>query len=141
MHLSNRRKEKGVVLLMVSALCMVIFIGITGLLFVLRANTNNMELFKERAIAYYLCETANSVFLVDKHAGKIGSGPGQWWSREFDYNVNGRAYRLRYDGSYIAGANRWKCIGSVISGFKRVYKLDTESTTGFPIFVRGLPGK
>lgn len=122
---------------MASALCLVVFLGIMALLFVLRANTNNMELFKERTKAYYLCETANALFLVDKVKARIGNNPGQWWSREFDYTVADQTYRLRYDGSYDASTNRWRSVGSVISGFKRVYKVDSESMTGFPIFIRG----
>lgn len=137
----DKQRQKGVVLLMVMGLSLVLFIGIAGLLFVLRANIRNIEAFKERARAFYLCETGASVAIMDIARGKIGTGPGKWTERTFDYTMGDKTYPIYYKVTRSAG--QWKIVSIVnaSAGFNWTYKLRVGGQRAFPIFIRGFAGK
>jgi hypothetical protein len=139
---NSSEKEKGIVLLMVIGLVLVVFVGIIGLLFVLEARRRNLEAFKERARAYYLCELGASVAILDIGRGKIGSKPDQWTERTFDYLIpeENRTYEINYAITRPAG--QWQIISSVgPPGFHRTYKLRVGGRRAFPYFIRGFGGK
>lgn len=137
----DKQNQKGMVLLMVAGLSLILFVGIIGLLFVLEANIRHIEAFRERAEAYYLCETGASVAILDIAQGKIGSGPGQWTQRTFNYSVGDKIYPIQYKVTKSAG--QWQIVSWVDSsvGFKRTYKLRMGGRRAFPIFIRGFAGK
>jgi len=137
--MKDKQRQKGVVLFMVLGLSLVLFIGIIGLLFVLRANIRNIEAFKERAQAYYLCETGASVAILDIADGKIGSGSNQWTTRTFNYPVGGKTYSITYTVTKTT-TGEWQIISGV-AGFNRTYKLRVGGRRAFPIFIRGFAGK
>lgn len=140
--MQSKKDQKGVVLLMVMGLSLVLFVGITGLLFVLKANIRSREAFKERIEAYYLCETGAAVAILDIRAGHIGRGRGQWTQRTFDYGVDNITYRIHYEISKTH-AGFWQIVSSVgpSSGFYRTYKLKVVGQRSVPIFIWGFPAK
>jgi hypothetical protein len=115
--------------------------GIVGILFVLRANIRNSEAFKERAKAYYLCETGASIAILDIRNGRIGNGSGQWTEHAYNYSMGGTTYSISYKVEKERGA--WLITSWVgpASGFSRTYKLKVGGQRAFPIFIRGFPGK
>jgi hypothetical protein len=133
--------QKGVALLLVIGFSMVIFMSIIALLFTLRANLRNLESFKERTEAYYLCETGASVALIHISQGLVGKGASQKTQRSFDYDMGGKIYNITYDVTKVAGT--WDIISSVgpSSGFSRTYKLRVCGRRAFPWFIRGFGGK
>ncbi|MFA5363120.1 MAG: hypothetical protein WC335_07790 [Candidatus Omnitrophota bacterium] len=135
------KDNRGVLILLVSALSIIICLGILILLFVLRANALNLEAFRERAIAYYLCETGASVAIVDIGKGRIGTGTGQYTSRTFDYEMGRQTYPINYEVTKVAG--QWQIISWVDSsaGFSHRYKLRVGGMRAFPFFIRGFGGK
>lgn len=137
----DKQREKGIILLMVSGLSLVIFVGIMGLLFVLGAHTRKAEAFKERAKAYYLCEVGASVAILDIANAKIGTGPGRWTQRRFDYKIEDKTYQINYQVTKSRG--RWQIVSWVdsSSGFNRTYKLRVGGQRAFPIFIWGFAGK
>ncbi|MDD2703226.1 MAG: hypothetical protein PHC33_04400 [Candidatus Omnitrophica bacterium] len=135
------KNNKGVLILLVSALSIIICLGIMILLFVLRSNALNMEAFRERAVAYYLCETGASVAILDIGKGRIGTGAGQYTSRTFDYTMGSKTYPINYEVTKSAG--QWQVISWVDSsaGFSHRYKLRVGGRRAFPFFIRGFGGK
>ena len=135
------QNKKGVLILLVSALSIIICLGILIILFVLRANALNLEAFNERAVAYYLCETGASVAIVDQGKGRIGKGPGQWTARAFNYEMGGKNYPLNYEVTKVSGT--WQIVSWVgpAAGFSHTYKLRVGGKRAFPIFIRGFAGK
>lgn len=137
--MKNRQREKGVVLLMVIGFSLVTFVGLMGLLFVLRANIRNLEAFSQRARAYYLCETGASVGILDIAKGNIGAPP-KWKSRTFPYTMGSRTYTVKYD--IDKPDNVWMILATVgPPDFDRTYHLRVGGRRAFPIFSRGFPGK
>ncbi len=135
------RNKKGILILLVSALSIIICLGILILLFVLRANALNLEAFRERAIAYYLCETGASVAILDIGHGRVGSGAGQSLTRTFNYAMGGKTFPINYEVSKTADG-QWQVISWVDSsaGFSHRYKLRVGGMRAFPIFIRGFGG-
>ena len=135
------RNKKGVLILLVSALSIIICLGILVILFVLRANALNLEAFRERAVAYYLCETGASVAILDIGKGRVGRGAGQWTKRTFNYTMGGRTYPLNYEVTKVAG--QWQIVSWVepSAGFSHRYKLRVGGMRAFPLFIRGFAGK
>jgi hypothetical protein len=132
--------EKGIALLMVIGFSMVIFMTIIALLFTLRANMRNLASFKERAEAYYLCETGASVALLDISKGKVGAGAGKGMQRAFDYDMGGKVYNITYVVTKKNG--QWDIVSSVgpQAGFSKTYKLRIGGRRAFPWFIRGFGG-
>lgn len=126
--------------MLVSALSIIICLGIMILLFVLRANALNLDAFRERAVAYYLCETGASVAILDIGHGRVGTEAGKWLNRSFDYTMGGRIYTINYEVSKSAG--QWQVVSWVdaSSGFSHRYKLRVGGMRSFPIFIRGFGG-
>ena len=135
------RNNKGVLILLVSALSILICLGILILLFVLRANALNLDAFRERAIAYYLCETGASVAIVDIGKGRVGTGAGQSPSRTFNYTMGSKTYAINYEVTKTGG--QWQIISWVepSAGFSHRYKLRVGGMRAFPFFIRGFGGK
>ena len=98
--------------------------------------------YKDRFAAYYLCETGISVAMLDFAQGKIGKNPGQWAERDFDYEVNGKKYKIHYKISRPSGAANYKVTSSVKSpyGLNKTYYLTASGPRAFPIFIRGFAG-
>jgi hypothetical protein len=133
--------QKGIALLLVIGFSLMIFMTILALLFALRANMRNLSSFKERAEAYYLCETGASVALLDISQGNVGAGVGQWTERSFDYEMGGALYNITYVVTKKNG--RWDIVSSVgpQAGFSKTYKLRIGGRRAFPWFIRGFGGK
>jgi len=126
---------------MVIGFSQVIFMTILALLFMLRANMRNLASFKERAEAYYLCETGASVAILDISRGSIGEGVGKWMNRSFDYDMGRKVYHISYVVTKING--QWHIVSEVgpSSGFSKTYKLNFGGRRAFPWFIRGFGGK
>jgi len=135
------KNNKGIAILLVSALSLIICIGIIAILFALRSNAQNLESFKERALAYYLCETGASVAILDIAHGRVGTGATQWTERTFNYPIGTLSYPVNYKITKTAG--QWIIVASVNAqaGFKHTYKLKVGGTRSFPVFIRGFAGK
>jgi len=138
--MEKKSSQKGVALLMVIGFSLVIFMTIISLLFTLRANMRNLAAFKERTEAYYLCETGASVALMDIANGTIGTGPGKWTQRSFDYDLGGKICNITYVVTKKNG--QWDIVSSVngTSGFSKTYKLRIGGRRAFPWFIRGFGG-
>jgi len=142
--MKDRQDQKGIVLLLVIGLSLILFIATMGLLFVLRANTRNIESIRERIEAYYLCETGASVAILDIAAGRIGHGSGQWTTRTFNYTMNNKTYPISYTVTKVRETGgQWQIISEVGSqaGFMHTYKLRVGGRRAFPIFIKGFAGK
>jgi len=105
--------------------------------------------YKDRFTAYYLCETGISVAMLDFAQGKIGKNSGQWAERDFDYEVNGKKYKIHYKISRPSGAANYKVTSSVYKvtssvkspyGLNKTYYLTASGPRAFPIFIRGFAG-
>ena len=127
-------------LILVVALGVVFYIGLMGAMYFLRTNIRNAEIFQERSRAYYLCEAAAAVAIVDMKKGRIGTAQGQWTQRTFDYNMSGRPYPVSYVVTKVAGV--WQIVSSVgpTAGFRKTYKLRIGGRRAFPLFFHGFPG-
>jgi hypothetical protein len=138
--MTSIRSNKGLVLILVVALGVIFYIGLMGVMYFLRTNIRSAEIFQERSKAYYLCEAAAAVAIVDMSKGRIGTGQGQWTQRTFNYNMSNRDYPVSYVVTKIAGA--WQIIASVgpTAGFRRTYNLRIGGKRAFPLFFHGFPG-
>ncbi len=133
-------RNKGIALILVIGFSLVIFSTVIALLFILRANLRNLVSFKERAEAYYLCETGASIAILDIAAGRIGAGSGQWTQRDISYPMGGRSYIIHY--AVTTSGSQWNVVSSVgpSSGFYKTYNLRVGGRRSFPLFIRGFGG-
>jgi hypothetical protein len=134
------RRNKGIAMVLVIGFSLVIFSTVMALLFILRANLRNLVAFKERAEAYYLCETGASIAILDIARGHIGSGSGQWTERDISYSMGGQTYTIHY--AVTTSAGQWSVVSSVgpSSGFYKTYNLRVGGRRSFPMFIRGFGG-
>jgi len=146
-----KTSQRGIALFLVVGLSTLLFIGLLGLFFLLTANVRNLEAFKERAEAYYLCETGLSFALIQN--APAGT------KRTFEYtmiakdpdNQNTTLAQKIYHITYYVGPC-WMSDGTEVPSnqiaasvgppdFKRTYTLFTGVERAFPFFTRGFPGK
>jgi len=127
-------------LFLVLFISLVLFIVIIGLLHVLGTNLRQVEAYDERTKAYYLCETAASVGLLDMRNGKIGHESGQWTERTVNLVLDGKTYPVKY--TFTRSANgRATITMDTSSGFQRIYHLRVGGRRAVPIFIRGFGGR
>ena len=119
---------------------LVLFIVIIGLLYVMGTNLRQVEAYDARTKAYYLCETATSVGLLDMRNGKIGHGAGQWTQRTVNLVLDGKTYPVRYTFTRSA-TGVWTITTDTSSGFPRIYHLRVGGRRAVPIFIRGFGGR
>ena len=120
---------------------LVLFIVIIGLLYILGANLRQLQAYDERTRAYYLCETAASVAILDIANGKIGYGAGQWTERTINLVLDGQSYPVKYT---VSRENReWVVISHIASGtgFNQNYNSRVGGQRAFPIFIKGFGGR
>jgi len=144
-----KTSQRGIVLFLVLGLSILLFIGLLGLFFLLTANIRNLEAFKERAEAYYVCETGASLAISQGVCGQAQTAYPSLVTGtlpySFDYTIEDHTYTKSYTINYIAewasGVCTVKSSVGPLSGFKRTYTLEVKGQRAFPIFTRGFPGK
>lgn len=134
-----RSGEKGVVLVLVCGFILVVSIVLLGTYIHLRGRVHDVEIFTDRTKAYYLCETGASVAILDIGKGKIGTGPGKWTERTFNFTVGEGIYPIHYEVDKVRG--QWMIVSSVDSplGLDIRYSLKVGGRRAFPIFIKARP--
>ncbi len=126
---------------MVLFISLVLFIVIIGLLYILGANLRQLQAYDERTRAYYLCETAASVAILDIGQGKIGTGAGQWTEKTINLVLDGQSYPVKY---VVSRENQqWVIISKITAGagFRQNYNSRVGGRRAFPIFIKGFGGR
>jgi len=135
-------KKKGIALFLVLFTSLILFIVVIGLLYILGANLRQLETYDERTRAYYLCETAASVAILDIRNDKIDIGPGQSTERTVNVVLDGNTYPVQYTVSRD-NQGEWVIISKITAGasFKRNYNSRVGGRRAFPIFIKGFGGR
>jgi hypothetical protein len=126
------------VLVAVFALVMLLNMALLTLYVVTKARIDLTKDNLDTSLAYYLCETAVSVCMLDFAHGKIGNSPGQWTERNFDYKIGSTVYPINYVIRRPHGGD-YQVTTSVNVGDKS-YSLTAGGARAFPIFIRGFAG-
>jgi len=114
---------------------LILFIVITGLLYILGANLRQLKAYDKKTNCYYFCETGVTMAILDQARGNIGTGAGEWLTRTFTMDVDGKSHQVQYTVSRDA-AGVWIIVANSEGCHLRV-----GGNRAFPIFIRGFPGK
>jgi hypothetical protein len=137
-----KSKSGAVAITVVVVITLSLTLAVLLLYILVNAKLDSILGYKDRVIAYYLCETGISVAMLDFGRGNIGKGKNQWTERSFDFDIGKKKYAIHYKITRPSGSTNYKVTSSVKSplGFKRSYYLTAAGPRAFPIFIRGFAG-
>ena len=137
------KKQNGsVAILLVTVVTLSLTLAVMLLYVLVNARIEALHGYRDRFMAYYLCETGISVATLDFANGKVGEGKDQWTKRDFDYKIGEKVYTIHYEITKPNGSINYKIMARVRSpfGLDRTYYLTASGPLTFPIFIRGFAG-
>lgn len=137
------RNPKGsVAIMLVSSITIVLTLAVLYLYILINARIDAMHGYKDRFLAYYLCETGISIAMLDFGQGKIGNSKKQWTERNLDFEIGGKDYAIYYNITKAHGSADYKITSMVKSplGLDRTYYMTAAGPRAFPLYIRGFGG-
>lgn len=138
------RNPKGsVAIMLVSSITIILTLAVLYLYILINARIDAMHGYKDRFLAYYLCETGISIAMLDFGQGKIGNHPRrQWTARNLDFEIDGKDYAIYYNITKAEGSPNYKILSMVKSplGLDRTYYMTAAGPRAFPLYIRGFGG-
>ena len=137
------RNPKGsVAIMLVSSITIVLTLAVLYLYILINARIDAMHGYKDRFLAYYLCETGISIAMLDFGKGHIGNSKKQWTERNLDFEIDGKAYAIYYKITKAPGSADYKILSMVKSplGLDRTYYMTATGPRAFPLYIRGFGG-
>ena len=138
----TKDKKGAIAIIFVTAVTLSLTLAVLLLYTLVNARIESIHGYRDRFLAYYLCETGISVATLDFANGKIGSSEGRWTERDFDYRVGEKTYSVHYSISRPSGSADYNITAAVNSplGLGRKYYLTASGPLKFPGFIRGFGG-
>ncbi|MDP8229802.1 MAG: hypothetical protein P9L93_01715 [Candidatus Gorgyraea atricola] len=137
------RNPKGsVAIMLVSSITIVLTLAVLYLYILINARIDSIHGYKDRFLAYYLCETGISIAMLDFGEGNIGPSRRQWTERNLEFEIDGKPYAIYYNITKAPGSANYKILSMVKSpfGLDRTYYMTASGPRAFPLYIRGFGG-